>query len=122
FASVDPDVAAARGVPVRRLSVVYLVLLGVGAAAAAQITGALLVFALLVLPPAAAHALTTRPVVGMGLAVGLALASTWLGLGIAYYSPYPIGFWVTTIAFVIYLAARATSAVSRPNVGAMWAQ
>jgi zinc/manganese transport system permease protein len=113
FASVDPDVAAARGVPVRRLSIVFLILLGVGAAAAAQITGALLVFALLVLPPAAAHALTSRATVGMGLAIGLALTSTWLGLGIAYYTPYPIGFWVTTIAFAIYLAARALGAVPR---------
>jgi zinc/manganese transport system permease protein len=49
----------------------------------------------------------------MGLAIGLALTSTWLGLGIAYYTPYPIGFWVTTIAFAIYLAARALGAVPR---------
>jgi zinc/manganese transport system permease protein len=113
FASVDPDVAAARGVPVRRLSIVFLVLLGVAAAGAAQITGALLVFALLVLPSASAHALTTRPVVGMVLAIGLALTSTWLGLGIAYYSPYPIGFWVTTIAFAIYVLSRVVTAVPR---------
>ena len=110
FSSVDPDVAAARGVPVRRLSIVFLVLLGVAAASAAQITGALLVFALLVLPAAAAHALTTRPMLGMALAVGLALISTWLGLGLAYYSPYPIGFWVTTIAFAIYVLSRIVAA------------
>jgi zinc/manganese transport system permease protein len=113
FASVDPDVATARGVPARGLSIVFLVLLGVAAAAAAQITGALLVFALLVLPPAAARVLTSRPAIGMLLATGLALASTWLGLGIAYYSPYPIGFWVTTIAFAIYLLARGLAAVPR---------
>ena len=62
FASVDPDVAAARGVPVRALlGVLFLVLLGAAAAEASQITGALLVFALLVMPAATAQRLTARP-------------------------------------------------------------
>ena len=61
FASVDPDVAAARGIPVRVLSIGFLVVLAAAAAAASQITGALLVFALLVIPPATAQTLTVRP-------------------------------------------------------------
>lgn len=105
FASVDPDVAAARGVPVRMVSLLFLVLLGLAAAEASQITGALLVFALLVMPAATAQRLTPRPVLGGAIAVVLALAVTWIGLGIAYYSPYPIGFWVTTLAFGAYLVA-----------------
>jgi len=105
FASVDPDVAAARGVPVRMVSLLFLVLLGLAAAEASQITGALLVFALLVMPAATAQRLTPRPVLGGAIAVVLALAVTWIGLGIAYYSPYPIGFWVTTLAFGAYLGA-----------------
>ena len=106
FASVDPDVAAARGVPVRALSVAFLVLLGLTVAAVSQITGTLLVFALLVMPAATAQALTARPARSALLAVAVALAVTWAGLASAYYSPYPIGFFVTTFAFVAYVGAR----------------
>jgi zinc/manganese transport system permease protein len=106
FASVDPDVAAARGVPVRLLSTAFLVLLGAAAAEASQITGTLLVFALLVIPAATAQTLTARPAVSLALSVLIALVVTWLGLITAYYSPYPIGFYVTTFAFAAYVLAR----------------
>ncbi|MEU2715494.1 metal ABC transporter permease [Streptomyces sp. NPDC007205] len=105
FASVDPKVAAGRGVPVRALSVVFLVLLGAATAEASQITGTLLVFALMVIPAATAQVLTPRPGLSLALAVLLAFAATWLGLTAAYYSPYPLGFFVTTIAFAGYLLA-----------------
>jgi zinc/manganese transport system permease protein len=107
FVSVDPVVAAARGLPVRALSVVYLVLLGVAVAEVSQITGALLVFALLVMPAAAAQTLTARPAASMALAVGIAVAITWIGLTAAYYSVYPIGFFITTTGFAGYLLAKA---------------
>lgn len=106
FASVDPDVAAGRGVPVRLLSTLFLVLLGAAAAEASQITGTLLVFALLVMPAATAQTLTARPAVSLALSVLIALTVTWLGLITAYYSPYPIGFYVTTLAFAAHLLAR----------------
>ncbi|MFF7888312.1 metal ABC transporter permease [Streptomyces sp. NPDC007896] len=105
FASVDPQVAAGRGVPVRALSVVFLVLLGAATAEASQITGTLLVFALMVIPAATAQVLTARPGLSLALSVLLALAATWLGLTAAYYAPYPLGFFVTTIAFAGYLLA-----------------
>lgn len=107
FASIDPDSAAARGVPVRALSFAFLVLLGLAVAEAAQITGTLLVFALLVAPAATAQQLTVRPAFGMVLTVAIALAVTWLGLSVAYFTIYPIGFFVTTFAFAGYLIARA---------------
>jgi zinc/manganese transport system permease protein len=106
FASVDADVAAARGVPVRAVSVAFLVLLGLAVAEVAQITGTLLVFALLVAPAATAQQLTTRPLPGLCASVLIALAVTWLGLAVAYFSVYPIGFYVTTLAFALYLTAR----------------
>ncbi|WP_329456639.1 metal ABC transporter permease [Streptomyces sp. NBC_01497] len=106
FASVDPDVAAGRGVPVRLLSTVFLVLLGAATAGASQITGTLLVFALLVMPGAAAQALSARPSVSLALSVLIAVAVTWAGLTVAYYSPYPVGFYVTTFAFGLYVLAR----------------
>jgi zinc/manganese transport system permease protein len=113
FASVDPDVAAARGVPVRVLSVTFLVLLGAAVAETAQITGALLVFALLVMPAAAAQRLTARPAASLLLTVIIGFAVTWAGLTAAFYSPYPIGFWVTSFAFAVYLAAQAAPALVR---------
>lgn len=105
FSSVDPAVARARGVRVRGISVAFLVVLGVTAAATSQITGSLLVFALLVAPAAAAARLTAGPVRGLVLAVSIALVVTWVGMGAAFFSPYPIGFWVTTFAFALFLLA-----------------
>lgn len=125
FASVDGNVAQARGVPVRALGVVFLILLGMAAAEASQITGSLLVFALLVMPAATAQRITTRPAYGLTLTVLIGLVVTWLGLAAAYYSPYPIGFWVTTFAFAAYVLShlaggaleRRRASVVAPSVG-----
>jgi zinc/manganese transport system permease protein len=111
FASIDADVAEARGVPVRALATMFIVMLGLAVAAATQITGTLLVFALLVAPAAAARELSTRPGRALTLTVVIAVLVTWLGLAIAYFSDYPIGFYVTTLAFGAYLLARAGRAV-----------
>jgi len=114
FASVDPDVAAARGVPVRLLSIAFLVVLGVAVAEASQITGSLLVFALLVAPAATAQMVTSRPGFGFAVSIAIGLSITWLGLGVAYYSPYPVGFWIATISFGGYVGAH----LGRKLVGA----
>jgi zinc/manganese transport system permease protein len=106
FASVEPAVATAAGVPIRPLGAGFLLLLAVAVAGASQFTGVLLVFALLVAPAAAAQALSTRPVVSMGLAVLFAIASTWAGLAAAFFSDRPVGFWITTLGFVFYVAAQ----------------
>jgi zinc/manganese transport system permease protein len=116
FASIDPDVAAARGLPVRALSTGFLVLLGVAAAETSQITGSLLVFALLVLPPATAQVVSVRPGRSLGLTVVIGVGVTWFGLGIAYYSDLPIGFCITSLAFGLYVAARAVPAGSAAAV------
>jgi len=106
FATIDAEVASTRGVPVRAVSLAYLLLLGITAAACTQLTGALLVLALLVLPAATAQTLTMRPARGLLLSIGCAVAVTWLALAASYYSPYPVGFWLTSIAFAVYLATR----------------
>jgi zinc/manganese transport system permease protein len=108
FASVDADVARAAGVPVRLLGFGFLLVLGLSVAATSQITGALLVFSLLVTPAATAHQLTSRPGYGVALSVALALAVTWLGLALAYFSIYPVGFYVTSLSFALYLLVRIT--------------
>jgi zinc/manganese transport system permease protein len=109
FASVDGPLARASRVPVRALSVAFLLVLGLAVAATVQITGVLLVFALLVAPAASAQALTARPLASLALTVVLGLLVVWLGLGLAYFSIYPAGFFVTTVAFAIYLLARLIS-------------
>jgi zinc/manganese transport system permease protein len=110
FATIDGESARASGVPVAALDLAFMVILGLAIAAISQLTGALLVFALLIAPPAAAHAITMRPAAGLALSIALALLTVWLALAIAYFSIYPVGFYVTTIAFALYLLARALAA------------
>jgi zinc/manganese transport system permease protein len=112
FASLDEGVARARGVPTRGLSLAYLLLLGMAVAETAQITGALLVFALLVAPPATAQLITTRIGVGLALSVLLGVLTVWVGLALAYFYGYPVGFYITSVAFTLYLAARIARAVA----------
>ncbi|HEX6477634.1 MAG TPA: metal ABC transporter permease [Ktedonobacteraceae bacterium] len=111
FASLDPDIAAARGVPVRTLAFGYLVLLALVVALAVQIVGVLLIFALLVTPAAIAQYVTTRPGVAVTVAVILALIFTWVGLAVGYFTPYPVGFFITTFAFGTYLVVRGVRLV-----------
>jgi zinc/manganese transport system permease protein len=104
--SIDADLAAARRVPVRALSLTFLVFLGLSVASVTLVTGALLVFSLLVAPAAAAQELTARPPLAVLLGVVLALAVTWVSLSVAYFTVFPIGFFVTTFGFAAYLLAR----------------
>jgi zinc/manganese transport system permease protein len=103
FASLDPDVATARGVPVRALGLAFLVVLGVTVGEAVQAVGALLIFSLLVAPGAIAQRLVTRPFVALALSAALALAFIWIGLTIAFYTPYPVSFLISALAFFTYL-------------------
>jgi zinc/manganese transport system permease protein len=111
FASVDAEVARAGGVPVRLLGFGFLLVLGLSVAETSQITGALLVFALLVTPAATAHQLTPRPLLGIALSISLALAVTWLGLALAYFSVYPVGFYITSLSFGVYVLVRGGRAL-----------
>ncbi|MGZ4398759.1 MAG: metal ABC transporter permease [Gaiellaceae bacterium] len=123
FASVDPEVARASDVPVRLLGLGFLLVLGLSVAETSQITGALLVFALLVTPAATAQQLTSRPVLGVALSVGFALAVTWTGLALAYFSIYPVGFYISSLSFALYVVVRIgralalRRAVARPALG-----
>jgi zinc/manganese transport system permease protein len=111
FASVDPRVAEAAGVPVGPLSLTYLMLLGCAVAEASQFTGVLLVLALVVVPAATASVLTARPSAGLALSVGFALCTVWGGLAAAYFTDRPVGFWVTTVGFAGYVLARGVALV-----------
>jgi zinc/manganese transport system permease protein len=108
FASLDPEVAAARGVPVRLLGPVFLAIVGATAAEASQAIGALLLFGLLAAPPAAAQRLTTRPWAGFALAGALSVLCLWVGIGVSYAAPaLPASFTIMTTSTLLYAGSAA---------------
>ena len=106
FASLDPEVAEARGVPTKTLGIVFMLLLALAVAASVQIVGALLVMTLLVTPAAAALRLTSSPLLVPVLSVAFAAVSVVGGILLALGGGLPISPYVTTLSFAIYLVAR----------------
>jgi zinc/manganese transport system permease protein len=116
FATVDTRVAAARGVPVALVGAVFLILLGIDAAEATQAVGALLLLGLIAAPAGAAHKLTARPYLALGLSCAFALVSVWIGVAAAYLIPsLPPSTAIIGTAVAIYLAAFLGSAVAVPR-------
>lgn len=113
FASADPDIATARGVPVRALSLVFMFLLGIAVAMSIQVVGTLLVLALLITPAAAALQITATPRMVVLLSVSFAMISTVGGIMLALGGSIPISPYVTTLSFVIYLLCRVAGAWRR---------
>ena len=111
FATVDPVVAAARGVPVRLISVLFLLLLAAAVAEAVQVVGVLLILTLLITPGATAERLTAHPGLATVASVGVALFATVGGILLALVTTVPVSVYVTTIAFVCYLSARLFSSL-----------
>jgi zinc/manganese transport system permease protein len=109
FATVDPLVAEARGVPVRLVSILFLLMLAAAVAEAVQIVGVLMILTLLITPGATAERLTAQPGLATVASVGIALLATLGGILLALVTAVPVSFYVTTVAFVCYLAARAGS-------------
>lgn len=105
FASLQPELAEAKGVPLRLVSTAFLAIVALAVSQCAQIVGVLLVFTLMVGPPAAAQRLTTSLWSGIGLAAGLALAEAWLGLTVAFYSDWPVSFCIACLSALGYFAA-----------------
>jgi len=113
FASVDGPLAGASRVPVRALSVAFLLVLGLAVAATAQLTGVLLVFALLVAPAGIARELTPRIGLSLALSVLIGLLIAWVGLGLSYFTNYSPGFFATSIAIVLFTLARVARSLRR---------
>jgi zinc/manganese transport system permease protein len=107
FASVDPEVAEARGVPVRGLGLAFVVLLALTITMAVQVVGTLLLFALVVTPAAAALRLTARPGLVAALAVALALASVWGGLVLSAMLDLPPSFFIVSLAVLAWVLVLA---------------
>ena len=107
FASLQPELAEAKGVPLRFVSTAFLALVALAVSACAQIVGVLLVFTLMVGPPAAAQRLTTGLWSGLALSAALALANAWLGIAIAFYTDWPVSFCIAALSALGYFAALA---------------
>ena len=106
FSSVDPEVAEARGVPLRALSVAMFLLLALTTAEAIQVVGVLLVLTLVITPAAAAQRLTVRPGLAVVLSIGIALVATEGGILLSLEKSWPTSFFISAISFAVYLFAR----------------
>jgi zinc/manganese transport system permease protein len=106
FASLDEDVAEAKGMPMLALGIAFMAIVAVTVSFAVQVTGVLLVFSLMVTPGATAQYLASRPSRAIAASVIIALIATWLGLFLAFYAPYPVSFFITAEVFVLYLFVR----------------
>jgi zinc/manganese transport system permease protein len=105
FASLQPELAAAKGISLRLYGVLFLAIVALTTAECAQIVGVLLVFALMVGPAAAAQQLTSAVPTGVLLSAGLALIEAWGGITLAFYTDWPSSFWITALSGAIYLLA-----------------
>ena len=120
FASLDEEVAEAKGMRMLPLGIVFMMLVAFATSIAVQVVGVLLIFSLMVTPSAIAQQLTRRPQRAILLSVAIALIATWIGLFISFYEPYPVSFFITSIVFTLYLITkiigRRTSWRSRPQI------
>ena len=106
FASLDENVAEAKGMPMLLIGIVFMLLVAVATSISVQVVGVLLIFSLMVTPAAIAQRLTKKPIRAVMISVFIALLATWFGLFISFYEPYPVSFFITSIVFVLYLFIR----------------
>lgn len=109
FASLQPELAEAKGVPLRLISTAFLAIVALAVSACAQIVGVLLVFTLMVGPPAAAQRVTSGLWAGLTVSAALALAAAWLGLTAAYYTDWPASFCIAALSALGYFLALGLS-------------
>jgi len=102
FVTLQPELAEAKGISLRVVSVAFLAIVALATAACAQIVGVLLVFTLMVGPAAAAQNLSNRLGTGIAIAAGLAVAQAWGGLTLAFYTNWPTSFWITALSAAVY--------------------
>jgi zinc/manganese transport system permease protein len=115
FATLDPELAEAKGVSLRLVSVLFLLIVGVAVAEAVQIVGILLVFALMVGPAAAALRLASGLRAGVALSILLAVGETWAGIALSYVTDWPPTFWITMLGSAVYLLSLfAPHAATKP--------
>jgi zinc/manganese transport system permease protein len=115
FASLDEDVAEAKGMPMLALGTAFMLIVAVAVSFAIQVTGVLLIFSLMVTPAATAQYLSRKPMLAIIYSVCIALAATWMGLFVGFYTPYPVSFFITGIVFGLYLLTRVARLLIKPR-------
>ena len=115
FASLDEDVAEAKGMPMLFLGTAFMLIVAVAVSFSVQVTGVLLIFSLMVTPAATAQYVARRPQRAIVISVAIALGATWSGLFIAFFTPYPVSFFITAEAFGLYLLVRLVRLGLKPK-------
>jgi zinc/manganese transport system permease protein len=110
LSSVVPEVAEARGIRARRIELLFLIIVALATAMTVPVVGALLIFSLMIGPPAAARSLTSRPLLAMILSIGIALATVWVAIAVAYLYNWPVGFCVGALGAASYGLGRGWAA------------
>lgn len=121
FASLQPELAEAKGVSLRLYGVAFLAIAALATAESAQIVGILLVFALMVGPAAAAQQLTRTVMGGVLVSALLALGEAWLGITLAFYTDWPSSFWIIALSVVVYLLAVGFRLAAGERLFGSWA-
>jgi len=106
FTSLEPELAEAKGISLRLISILFLMLVAIAIAEASQVVGILLVFTLLVGPAASALSCTHFFWSGMGLSLFIGILTVWIGIILAYFTNWPVTFWISTLSFFCYLCFR----------------
>jgi zinc/manganese transport system permease protein len=114
FSSLQPELAEAKGVPLCAVSITFLAIVALAVSVCAQIVGVLLVFTLMVGPPAAAQRVTTGLWSGLFVSAGLAIGEAWLGLTTAFYTDWPVSFCIACLSALAYFVCIALPKQTRP--------
>jgi zinc/manganese transport system permease protein len=117
FSSFDPEVAQARGVPVRLLGIVFLILVAFTVSMSVQVVGVLLIFTLLVGPAATANRIVSSPLWAIVIAITLGLCYTWLSIFLAATGTWPVSFYIAALSFGVYFPVRLLSPLWRKQRG-----
>jgi zinc/manganese transport system permease protein len=113
LASVMPELGEARGVRSDRIEICFLLIIALATSMALPVVGALLIFSLMIGPPAAARSVTDSPYLAIGLSVVIALATVWGAIAVSYQTNWPIGFFVGAISAFCYAVGRGWAAWRR---------
>ncbi len=113
LSSVMPELGEARGVRAYRIEMCFLTVVALATSMALPVVGALLIFSLMIGPPAAARSVTSRPMLALGLSVVIAVGTVWTAIAASYVTNWPVGFFVGTTAAACYAAGRGWAAVRR---------
>ena len=119
LSSIVPEIAEAKGIRSHRIEMCFLIVVALTTAVTVPVVGALLIFSLMIGPPAAARSLTSRPVLAMLLSVVIALVTVWAAIALSYLYNWPVGFFVGALGALSYGIGRAWAAWQRTRVGAV---